>query len=389
MDEAIQGSCITDKLPPSWKDFKHTLKHKKEELTLVEFGSHMHIEESIRMKNLVSSSVLNNCGYKQVIESNKFVISKHAFMSTSKLNDSILWHVRLGRVHFKRMQDMSKDGLIPALDINTKKWNKKYFVTFIDDASRDAIFTKNIFSSVLRPCQRSLISGIKDIGGLVVLKKATKEMDMKTTFLNGDLDEEVYMNQPQGFIMLDNKNKVCKLIKSLYGLKQTPKQWHQKFDEVVLSSGYLLTQADKCMYSIFDKSGKRVIICLYVDDMLIFDTDQVQVDMTKELLSSRFSMKDMGEADFIHGIRFQVDDDSSMLNAETNEMVIVKKIANDFDNYIDAKWTLHEIKLLKHLDHEILSVLKEFRLEIQFELPSGMVLMKMCGYFLQNTYFNP
>ncbi|GKA07001.1 zinc finger, CCHC-type containing protein [Tanacetum coccineum] len=95
-------------------------------------------------KNLVSSSVLNNCGYKQVIESNKFVLSKHgvfigfgylsnhmfrlnivsdnigsAFMSTSKLNDSILWHARLGHVHFKRMQDMSKDGLIPAFDIDT------------------------------------------------------------------------------------------------------------------------------------------------------------------------------------------------------------------------------------------------------------------------------
>ncbi|GJY38716.1 zinc finger, CCHC-type containing protein [Tanacetum coccineum] len=123
-------------------------------------------------KNLVSSSVLNNCGYKQVIESNKFVLSKHgvfigfgylsnhmfrlnivsdnigsAFMSTSKLNDSILWHARLGHVHFKRMQDMSKDGLIPAFDMDTENdlcdlhatpslGNKKYFVTFIDDASR-------------------------------------------------------------------------------------------------------------------------------------------------------------------------------------------------------------------------------------------------------------
>ncbi|GJV50765.1 zinc finger, CCHC-type containing protein [Tanacetum coccineum] len=355
MDEAIQVSCIIDKLPPSWEDLKHTLKHLKEELTLVELGSHLRIKESLRMhdsdklkgnnvagpsehnnssryndnkgkrkhhdntkadpkkkskvtcwkcgkpghlkkdckggkvgnkangsgtnayfvqdddvawwvdsgatihvckdrcwfntyeslndgsilhmgnestalvhgrgcvdlkfssgkiillfnilhvpnirKNLVSSSVLNNCGYKQVIESNEFVLSKHgmfigfgylsnqmfrlnivndniasAFMSTSKLNDSILWHARLGHVHFKRMQDMSTDGLIPAFDMDTEKCktcmlnkitkkpfqnvkretkvlelihsdlcdlhatpllgNKKYFVTFIDDASR-------------------------------------------------------------------------------------------------------------------------------------------------------------------------------------------------------------------------------------------------------------
>ncbi|GKD69873.1 zinc finger, CCHC-type containing protein [Tanacetum coccineum] len=72
-------------------------------------------------KNLVSSSVLNNCGYKQVTESNKFVLSKHAFFSISKLNDSIPWHIRLGHVHFKRMQDMSKDGSILAFDMDIEK----------------------------------------------------------------------------------------------------------------------------------------------------------------------------------------------------------------------------------------------------------------------------
>ncbi|GJW72750.1 zinc finger, CCHC-type containing protein, partial [Tanacetum coccineum] len=112
-------------------------------------------------------------------------------------------------------------------------------------------------------------------------------MDVKTDFLNGEMDEEVYMNQPQGFIMLGNENKVCKLIKSLYGMKQAPKQWHQKFDEVVLSNVYSLNQANKCVYSKFDESGKCVIICLCVDDMLIFGTSQIQVDMTKEFLSSR------------------------------------------------------------------------------------------------------
>ncbi|GJZ53050.1 zinc finger, CCHC-type containing protein [Tanacetum coccineum] len=94
-------------------------------------------------------------------------------------------------------------------------------------------------------------------------------MDVKITLLNGELDEEVYLNQPRGFIMPGNENKVCELIKSLYRLKQAPKQWHQKFDEVVLSSGYLLNQADKC------------------------------VDLIKEFLSSRFSVKDIGKADVI------------------------------------------------------------------------------------------
>ncbi|GJT32283.1 zinc finger, CCHC-type containing protein [Tanacetum coccineum] len=131
------------------------------------------------------------------------------------------------------------------------------------------------------------------------------QMDVKTAFLNGDLEEEIYMKQPEGFVMPGNEHKVCKLIKSLYGLKQAPKQWHHKFDEVVLSNGFVLNQSDKCVYCKFDESGKGVIICLYVDDMLIFGTNQTQVDKTKEFLSSNFSMKDMGEADVILGIRIK------------------------------------------------------------------------------------
>jgi hypothetical protein len=58
-------------------------------------------------------------------------------------------------------------------------------------------------------------------------------MDVKTSFLNGELDEEIYMDQPEGFIADGQENKVCRLIKSLYGLKQPPKQWHEKFDNTL------------------------------------------------------------------------------------------------------------------------------------------------------------
>ncbi|GJV48887.1 zinc finger, CCHC-type containing protein [Tanacetum coccineum] len=122
-------------------------------------------------------------------------------------------------------------------------------------------------------------------------------MDVKTAFLNGELEEE-YMEQPEGFVIQGQENKVCKLIKSLYGLKQAPKQWHQKFDQVILSNGFRINESDKCVYSRF-VNGKGVIICLYVDDMLIFGTDLEQVQMTKKLLSENFDMKDLGEADIL------------------------------------------------------------------------------------------
>ncbi|GJY14558.1 zinc finger, CCHC-type containing protein [Tanacetum coccineum] len=148
MNKAIQVSCIIDKLPPSWKDFKHTLKHKKEELTLVELGSHMCIEESpARLQIMTSQRGNKSAGsircqyckkpghlkkdYKGGKVGNKAngigtngsvdgsTNSLKAFV-VSRLNDSIIWHARLGHVHFKRMQDMSKDGLIPAFDMDTE-----------------------------------------------------------------------------------------------------------------------------------------------------------------------------------------------------------------------------------------------------------------------------
>ncbi|GJV44213.1 zinc finger, CCHC-type containing protein, partial [Tanacetum coccineum] len=156
------------------------------------------------------------------------------------------------------------------------------------------------YAPVARITTIRLLLALAAIHNLVI-----NQMDVKTIFLNGDLEEEVYMKHPEGFVMSGNEHKVCKLVKSLYGLKQVPKQWHQKFDEVVLSSGFLLNQSDKCVYSKFDSSDRGIIISLYVDDMLIFGTDQNQVDKTKKFLSSRFSMKDMGEADVILGIKIK------------------------------------------------------------------------------------
>jgi len=102
-----------------------------------------------------------------------------------------------------------------------------------------------------------------------IYKLYVHQMDGKTTFLNGDLKEKVYMKQPEGFILPGNEEKVCKLVKSLYGLKQAPKQWHEKFDKVILLNGFHYNGVDKCMYSKFTKDF-GVIVCFYVDDMLIF-----------------------------------------------------------------------------------------------------------------------
>nr|GEW49304.1 zinc finger, CCHC-type [Tanacetum cinerariifolium] len=517
-------SCIIDKLPPSWKDFKHALKHLNEELTLVELGSHLRIEESLRAQdndkpngnNVAGPSVVNmmehnnssryndhkgkrkhhdtranpnkkpkvtclkcrkpghlkriarlvtlatepmdqaqkdqrmdddvawwadsgaivhvckdRCWFKTYeslndgsilhmgnestalvhgrgyVDLRLNIVSDNigsAFMSTSKLNDLILWHARLGHVQFKRMQDMSKDGLIPASDMDTERVlgcraavrlpdpklktlgergiecifvgyaehskDFRFYVIEPNDSvainsiikSRDAIFDENMFSYVPRPSQTSLVKGTEDSGGSVVSKRVTDKIVQQS---EPELKKSKRQRTPKDFgpefqlylieetrDLISNEHSYCfnieddpktfnKAMKplgckwifkrkmkvdgtvekfkastirllivmaSIHNLiihqmdvktaflngdlkEETPKQWHQMFDEVVLSNGYLLNQADKCVYSKFDASSKGVIICLYVDDKLIFGTDHAQSHYTEKVLK-KFNYSD-------------------------------------------------------------------------------------------------
>ncbi|KAK4401996.1 Retrovirus-related Pol polyprotein from transposon TNT 1-94 [Sesamum angolense] len=89
------------------------------------------------------------------------------------------------------------------------------------------------------------------------------QMDVKTAFLYGELEEEIYMDQPEGFVAHGDERKVCKLVKSLYGLKQAPKQWHEKFDQTILAFGFTVNENDKCIYCKV-KGDRIIILCLRI-----------------------------------------------------------------------------------------------------------------------------
>ena len=127
-------------------------------------------------------------------------------------------------------------------------------------------------------------------------------MDLKTAFLSEDLEKEIYIEQLEGCVIPGKKKKVCKLVKSLYGLQQAPKQWHNKFDHVLINNGYSINDADKCIYNKYE-DNTCVVICLYVDDMLIFRTSLEVVCETKKFLGSKFDMKYLGKAKVILGIK--------------------------------------------------------------------------------------
>uniref|UniRef100_A0A8I7B734 Reverse transcriptase Ty1/copia-type domain-containing protein n=1 Tax=Hordeum vulgare subsp. vulgare TaxID=112509 RepID=A0A8I7B734_HORVV len=84
-------------------------------------------------------------------------------------------------------------------------------------------------------------------------------MDVKTAFLNEELNEEIYMQQPDGFVIEGQEGKVCKLLKYLYGLRQAPKQWHEKFNTTLTSVGFVVNEADKCVY--YRHGGVKELYC--------------------------------------------------------------------------------------------------------------------------------
>jgi hypothetical protein len=128
------------------------------------------------------------------------------------------------------------------------------------------------------------------------------QMDVKTAFLNGSLEEEVYMDQPEGFSLKGKEHMVCKLNKSIYGLKQASRQWYLKFNDTITSFGSKENTVDRCIY-LKVSGNKFLFLILYVDDILLSSSDLGLLHETKEFLSKNFEMKDMGEATYVIRIK--------------------------------------------------------------------------------------
>ena len=125
----------------------------------------------------------------------------------------------------------------------------------------------------------------------VSMNLEVEQLDVKTEFLHGDLEEEIYMRQPEGFVKRGKEHLVCRLKKSLYGLKQ----WYRKFDSFMTYQGYHKTLADHCVF-VKKFEGGDFLILLYVDDMLIVGRDQSKIRMLKKALNRTFAMQDFGPA---------------------------------------------------------------------------------------------
>ncbi|VVA38623.1 Hypothetical predicted protein, partial [Prunus dulcis] len=153
------------------------------------------------------------------------------------------------------------------------------------------------FSPVVRHTTVRLILSIAAMN-----RWSLRQLDVKNAFLHGDLEEEVYMRQPQGFEDPKHLSYVCKLRKSLYGLKQAPRAWNAKFTGYLPAIGFVSSHSDPSLF-VKHLGSDIVILLLYVDDIILTGSKVALVQEVVDELSSAFDMKDMGKLKYFLGLQ--------------------------------------------------------------------------------------
>jgi hypothetical protein len=216
-----------------------------------------------------------------------------------------------------------------ALDKN-ESWDLVEFPTRINPIGNKWVFIKNLNAEgkVEKYKDRLVEKGYSQVEGIdfgeilplvsrltsiifllfvdVVFDFEVEQMDVKKTFLHGDLEEEIYMKQPERFFVKGNKELGCKMKKYLYGLKQSPRMWYQKFDTYMLGLDFTRIKEDHCVY--FKLIVDHLIyLVLYVDDMILIGNNKEIIQDVKTQLSSKFDMKDLGASNFILSMEIKRD----------------------------------------------------------------------------------
>jgi hypothetical protein len=149
------------------------------------------------------------------------------------------------------------------------------------------------------------------------------QMDVNTTFLNGEIEEEVYIEQLEGFVIHDEKSHVCRLKKSPYGLKQAPCAWYENMDGFLMSLGFSKSYVDPNPYYHIIGNGCLILV-LYVDDLFLTDSERLIVEC-KRALTSEFEMKDLGMMHYFLGLEVWQQTDEIFLSQGKYTVEILKK----------------------------------------------------------------
>jgi transposase InsO family protein len=206
-------------------------------------------------------------------------------------------------------------------------------------SQREGIDYHETFAPVVR------YASIRCLMALAVRNKMyIHQMDAVTAFLQGDLNEEIYMDQPEEYS--DGSNRVCRLQKTIYGLKQASREWNSKLDSALIRYGVCRSKMDPCVYYRKDLS---LILAVYVDDFLIFYKDEKMLKNIKKYLCENFLMKDLGTAKSCLGIKITQKDFNITLDQSRYILEILGKFGLSEAKPVGTPVSTSH-KLTKHVD---------------------------------------
>lgn len=147
------------------------------------------------------------------------------------------------------------------------------------------------------------------------------QMDVAAAYLNGELKEDIFMEQPEIFVDQNNPNKVCKLKKALYGLKQAGREWNEKLDSVIRSIGFKRCHSDSCVYVMNDKNHIN-IVAVYVDDIILACSNEQTLREIKHRVGSEFDVVDKGPVDYFLGMEVVRDKEKSCITISQRQFIL-------------------------------------------------------------------
>lgn len=152
------------------------------------------------------------------------------------------------------------------------------------------------------------------------------QMYVKSAFLNGVLEEEVYIEQPSGYQQQGEEDKVFKLKKALYGLKQAPRAWYTRIDTYLIKNGFHKSPYEHALYVKTNQDGDIIIVCLYVDDLIFTDNNLKLLAEFKESMSIQFKMTNMGLISYFLGIEVNQTDEGIFISQKKYAKYVLKKL---------------------------------------------------------------
>ncbi|KAL0541702.1 hypothetical protein IC582_021757 [Cucumis melo] len=151
------------------------------------------------------------------------------------------------------------------------------------------------------------------------------QMDVKSTFLNGYLEEEVYLEQPPGYFVKGQEDKVLKFTKVLYGLKQAPRMWNSRINKYFLDNGYLRCPYEHSLYIKVNGHGDILVVCLYVDDLIFTRNCASMFEDLKKAMTQEFEMTDIGLMSYYLGIEVKQSEEGIFISQERYTREILEK----------------------------------------------------------------